>query len=712
MNRPTLDATLDATLASDASPFHAGEQALQAENGKREMMERFGRKVIRPYMPDQHRAFFAQLPFLAVGAVDADGWPWATLLPGAPGFAQSPDPQNLDIALNAPASDPVRKALRPGAPLGILGIELETRRRNRLNGRVTSLEPGQMRLRVDQSFGNCPQYIQHRDVEFLRAPEDTSPSSASAIFQKFDAEARRRIASADVFFVASAIPARDNPVNEGVDVSHRGGRPGFIKVEGNTLLIPDFPGNNHFNTFGNFLLNPKAGLVFPDFETGTMLTLTGHTELLAKDDPALQGFRGAERGWRFTLSHGLWLRNALPFRAKRGAASPNSLLADTWGEVAQRTALETRRNSWRSFRVARMQQESSVIRSFYLEPADGAPVLPFQAGQFLTLRASSSQGVLTRSYTISSDPGEAFYRISVKREEHGAMSRLLHDEIIPGAMLEVKSPRGDFFIDAAETRPAVLLAGGVGITPMISMANHVLREGLRTRHLRPLTVLHATKNSAQRAFADDFRALQQTSEGQIRYYSIASAPKADEQPGTDYNGTGRITADTLRQVLALDDYDFFLCGPAPFMQGVYDSLRDLGVADVRIFAEGFGPASLTRRLDETAQPTDQDVPAADEADAALVTFAKTDGATSNRSSTEHSWSPADGTLLELAEAHGHSPAFSCRTGSCGSCATRLRHGAVSYRKTPTAAHEADEVLLCCARPARLAKGSAPLELDL
>jgi ferredoxin-NADP reductase/predicted pyridoxine 5'-phosphate oxidase superfamily flavin-nucleotide-binding protein len=704
---PALPAQLD--NSHSPSPFHSGEQQLQSENGSREMMEQFGRRVIRPYMPDQHRTFFAQLPFVVVGAVDEQGWPWASLFPGTPGFAQSPDNRHLDIALNAAPADPVRRALQPQAPVGLLGIELHSRRRNRMNGRISALEDGQVQLRVDQSFGNCPQYIQHRDITFARDAADSAPAQASDQFSQFDAQARRMIAAADVFFVASAVEARGNPTVEGVDVSHRGGRPGFVQVDGNSLIIPDFPGNNHFNTFGNFLLNPKAGLVFPDFETGTLLMLTGRTELLSKEAPEIRGFHGADRGWRFTLDHGLWLRDALPFRAKLGAFSPNSLMADTWADRAARTKEEARRNTWRRFRLARVAQESSVIRSFYLEPADGAPLLPFEAGQFLTLRARSKtpptdQGaakVLSRTYTVSSAPGERYYRISVKREDQGAMSRLLHDQMTPGDILEVKAPRGAFYIDPAETRPAVLLAGGVGITPMIAMASHVLREGLRTRHLRPLTVLHASRDSAQRAFADEFRTLQQASDGKIRYLSIVGTATTGGQPGVDYNGTGHITEDTLRQVLALDDYDFFLCGPPPFMQAQYDNLRRLGVQDARIYAESFGPAALSRTPDTAADLPLADHPAADEAETANVGFASL--------GTETDWSQKDGTLLELAEAQGLTPEFSCRSGSCGSCATRIIQGAVSYRNAPEVSVGPDQALLCCARPA---KGGAPLKLDL
>ena len=357
------------------SPFHPGEQELQRRTGKREAMETFGRRVIRPYMPDQHREFFAQLPFLVVGAVDDHGNPWASLLPGLPGFAHTPDDRHLDVALNTTQGDPVRKSLHNGAPLGVLGIELHSRRRNRMNGRVSALTDSAVTIAVDQSFGNCPQYIHDRTVDFIRAPNVPATAPPEHLTGLDDA-ARALIARAETFFVSSHVPATDNPETQGVDVSHRGGQPGFVRVEGDTLTIPDFPGNYHFNTLGNFLINPRAGLVFADFETGELLHLTGHVELLDPEDPAIAGFKGAERGWRFTTDQGIRRPDALPFRGRGGAASPNSRLTGTWEEAAAHARLSEQRNTWRSWRVEAIQAESSTIRSFRLIPADGQPLPP------------------------------------------------------------------------------------------------------------------------------------------------------------------------------------------------------------------------------------------------------------------------------------------------------------------------------------------------
>lgn len=680
-----------------ASPFHAGEQEIQSRVGKRENMEDFGRRMIRSFMPDQHREFYAQLPFLVVGSVDRAGWPWASIVPGRPGFLASPDAETLQVSASAIPGDPLEGTIAAGTPLGLLGIEVPTRRRNRMNGRVAEAGASGFTVSVDQAFGNCPQYIQTRTIEFIREPGTGTPQLDR--FQTLDDKARALIETADTFFVSSYVQATDTPVSEGVDVSHRGGRPGFVKVDGDTLTIPDYAGNNHYNTLGNFLINPRAGLTFVDFSTGDLLMLSGTVELLWEDAPEIRAFAGAERGWRFTLDHGICLKDALPFRVEFGEASPSNLATGNWAEAEATLAAEAQRDAWRPYRIARIEEESSVIRSFYLEPADGGALLPFEAGQFLTLRTTPKEGPrpALRTYTVSSAPGDPHYRISVKLERGGRVSRHLHEELHVGDVVEAKAPRGQFFVDAAETRPAVLIGAGVGITPMIAMARHAFKEGKRTRNFRKLTVIHAAQTTGQRAFEAEFRDLETASNGAIRYLSFVSHPANGEQVGVHFDGTGRITADTLRQALPLDDYDFHLCGPGSFMQALYDILRGLGVHDARIFAEAFGPATLDRQTDLPG--TVAETP--EEAENAVVRF--------SRSGFEQHWSSGDGSLLETAEAHGLTPEFGCRNGSCGSCAVKLTAGAVTYRTSPTADHSEEEVLLCCAVPA---KGSDVVEIDL
>ena len=683
----------------DTSPFHSGEQELQARLGYKERQEAVGKRILRPYMPDQHREFFASLPFLVVGSVDDTGAPWASMIFGEAGFFASPTDRSVDMAATSLAGDPLAQNLIPGAPISVVGIELATRRRNRINMTVGNVGPAGIHADVDMSFGNCPQYIQTRHTDFVRDPKAAFKAEKST-FQTIDAETAAFIKKADTFFVASHNNVHDQHDTGGVDVNHRGGLPGFVKVEGNVLTIPDYMGNFAFNTLGNFMLNPKAGLMFVDFETGNILQMTGTTEILWDATPEVAAFRGAERAWRFTLEHGQILRGASPIRSAFGDRSPNAKLTGTWDEAATILAAEAKRDVWRPYRVVRVQDESATIRSFYLEPSDEDGLLDFKPGQFLTIRAipAGSPKPLIRTYTLSSAPSDRQYRISVKKD--GIVSDHLHSALLAGAEIEAKAPRGAFVLDTSETRPALLIAGGVGITPMISMARNATTDGVRARHVRPLTVFHSAKTTADRAFATELQSLQTATNAAIRYFSIISQPGDNEQVNRDFHFAGHLTRELLQGNLALDDYDVYICGPAGFMQSAYDIVRSFGIADARIFSESFGPSALLRKADRSNAVTRPDT-TRPEADDAIVVFSK--------AKFEQPWMDSDGTLLDLAEAHGLSPIYACRNGVCGSCATKLTAGKVAYRSDPVFTPEADEVLICCAVPA---EGSDLVEIDL
>ena len=683
-----------------SSPFHKGEQAIQSRLGVRERMERFGSRVIRDFMPEQHREFYKQLPFIFVGHADNEGWPWASILFNQPGFIHSDKPETLTLNTQPVEGDPLAESLQKDIRLGLLGIELPTRRRNRLAAHVTGHSDTAIHLDIDQAFGNCPQYIQTRELEMLDPRKLPKPEVKD--IKIFDTQAKDLIANSDTFFVASYVGKNlnneEDQASEGADVSHRGGQAGFIRVDNDTTLtIPDYLGNNHFNTFGNFEENSKAGLLFIDFETGHILTLTGTVELLW-DSPETKHFEGAERLWKFHIDHGRWIQNGLPLRWKLNEFSPNSLLTGTWDQAEKLAQAEASKDQWLPYTVTKVADESSVIRSFYLA-AQGHQAPKFIPGQFLTVKASLNNEEmngqeLIRNYTLSGAPADEHYRISVKRETaidpshaDGVFSNYLHAHLNVGDTLYAKAPRGDFSFDATEAKPAVLLAGGVGITPMISMARHALNEAIRTRSARAVTFIGAARDHQQRAFFDEFNALSQASSGQVRaFWSLGEVAK-NLQPGIDYHHTGRLSAELLQAILPLDDYEFYLCGPSGFMQASYDLLRRLGINDGRIYAEEFGPASLKRDADQATQIFTPE-PTASEA---IIEF--TDA------NVEQAWSKEDGNLLDFAEAHGFSPEFGCRSGQCGACKTTLISGKVAYQTEHPATVNEDEVLLCCAVPA-------------
>ncbi len=316
-------------MSDDSSPFHAGEQAIQELEGVRDRIEQVGRKIIRDHMPLQHQEFYQALPFLVAAALDRGARPWATILSGAPGFAVAHDSKTLEVrALPAPG-DPLTESFNPGEPVGLLGIELETRRRNRVNGTVARRDAEGFTIAVSQTFGNCPQYIQARHLVRLK---ERSAGATLREGPRASSRAQDLIASADTFFIASAsAEPRGRLMSDGLDVSHRGGKPGFVRIEEeasqSVLTFPDFRGNFQFNTLGNLLVNPLAAVLFVDFTTGTLLSLTGRAEIVWTGSE-LERFEGAERLVRFQVEEGRLLERALPLDWSP-AVTPSPHLART-----------------------------------------------------------------------------------------------------------------------------------------------------------------------------------------------------------------------------------------------------------------------------------------------------------------------------------------------------------------------------------------------
>jgi predicted pyridoxine 5'-phosphate oxidase superfamily flavin-nucleotide-binding protein len=270
----------------DRRPWHAGEDEARRRAGVQDIPP-----AIRPFMIDQLRAFFSRLPLVFVAGLDAAGKPAASLLRGLPGFVSTPAPDRLDISAAFPAGDEI--SARPGAPLGLIGVDFMARRRNRANGRLLAAERGRLSLAVTEAFGNCPKYISARHlIETDATAGDWTPLRA------LDAPARALIARADTFFIASRGP-------DGVDMSHRGGPPGFVEFSGDGgLKIPDYRGNSYFNTFGNLLVDPAAALLFVDFPGGAALHLAG----------AARVSFGEDRFWTFHPERARLLRGS-PFSA-------------------------------------------------------------------------------------------------------------------------------------------------------------------------------------------------------------------------------------------------------------------------------------------------------------------------------------------------------------------------------------------------------------
>jgi len=539
------------------SPFHPGEKEVQERLGVRDI-EDWARKVVRPFMPDQQRDFHRSLPFIIAAALDDQGWPWATLLTGPEGFITSPDDRTLVMHGLNPELGPLEDRLRTGAHIGLLGIELATRRRNRINGRVREHAQDSLTFEVDQAFGNCPQYIRER--EWIRI--DDPPVATADTYHRLTPEQCDWIASADTFFIASGYLGDRESSIHGMDVSHRGGEPGFVQVIDDTRIrFPDFAGNNHFNTLGNIVRNPRVGFLFIDFPTGSLLQLSGRASI-DWDSEEVARNPGARRMIGFEIDQVCERTAAVPLR---------------WEACA---------NFVRSLRLVEKIAESSEITSFVFEARDGAPLPSFDAGQHLPIELDvpGNDGAVRRTYSLSGPPSTARYRISVKRESMGIASRHLHDELEVGAMVDARAPAGEDLMLPCVQCPIALVSAGVGITPMLSLLHALAEEDGE----RPVWFIHGARDSAHHAFAKEARGLA-AGRKNIQLHLSYSRPEPGDRLGVDFNNAGRVNGQLVTQIVNALDAHYMLCGPIGFMAGIQSALERSGVTADRIHLESFGP---------------------------------------------------------------------------------------------------------------------------
>lgn len=542
------------------SPFHEGEQLAQQKAGAGDVAKWAG-GFIRDHLPDQHRAFHSALPFLVVSSADLAGRNWVTLLEGAPGFIRSPDSNSLKLDPVLDAQDPLYRSLISGTDIGALGIDLSNRRRNRFSGRFrreTSLgeEPERgYTIDINQTFGNCPQYIHERSLKRLNShtPAPAQVSSALTL------EQIARIRLADTVFLGSGHHSGSHLPARGFDASHRGGVPGFIHVSGtNRLTLPDYAGNNFFNTIGNLMGDPRIGLVFVDFETGGLLHLTGRATI----------------DWQAHGAHDPDAQRLIHVDIEEVIDRPNALSL-RWHRSTSRLRL----------RVGKIVEEARGIRSLYLQSADGHPLPRFAAGQHLPIELviPDRDGPVKRSYSLSGDPTADTYRLTIKREHKGLVSGFIHDDLDLGSTLEASPPSGDFTLPPGDT-PLVLVSAGVGLTPMVSMLHSAAKQTPR----RPIWFVHGTQNSATHALAAEVEArIAALKNGHLHLFY--SAPKSIDMMEPGRLEPGWITAGDLLGLGAGPAADYMLCGPAAFMSEIQRGLESAGIPSQRIHTESFGP---------------------------------------------------------------------------------------------------------------------------
>jgi ferredoxin-NADP reductase/MOSC domain-containing protein YiiM len=344
--------------------------------------------------------------------------------------------------------------------------------------------------------------------------------------------------------------------------------------------------------------------------------------------------------------------------------------------------------AWRGFRplrVARKVRESSDVISLGLEATDGQPIAAALPGQFVVLKwGPASAPALMRSYSLSGEPGAAYYRVSVKREDHGAASAYVSDAVQVGDIVQASAARGSFTLQPGDA-PVVLLSAGIGVTPVLAML-HALAAEASTREI---WWLYGTRNGREHPFAEEARGLLKALAHRHSHICYSSPDSAD-RPNVDFDAAGRLDMRVLQELNLPRDGDFYICGPSTFMSDLSAGLTGLGVAPGRIHTEMFGAGPSITPGVAAAPRRSPHLPAGAPGSGPMVSFA--------RSGLNVRWGSSFQSLLELAEACDVPVRWACRTGVCHTCETGLVAGKIGYRPDPIDAPADGNLLICCSQP--------------
>jgi ferredoxin-NADP reductase len=361
---------------------------------------------------------------------------------------------------------------------------------------------------------------------------------------------------------------------------------------------------------------------------------------------------------------------------------------------AERAKKELSWTGLRKFTIERKVMEANDICSFYLKPHDHKPLPPFRPGQYLTfqLRIPDQPKPVVRCYSLSDGPVNLDrYRVTIKRlppprdkpeAPPGLSSSYFHESLQEGDIVDVRAPNGHFHLDESTDKPVVLIGGGVGLTPMLSMLNTICETGSG----RETWFFYGVRHGGEHAFKEHLQEIDRNHPN-VHVVACYSEPREEDRKGVDYEAEGHVSVDLMKRMLGAPNYEFYICGPPPMMKIITEGLEEWGVPESAINYEAFGPATVKKK--PHPQPAQQaEAQAADEG--VEVEFA--------RSGKKVAWRPDDGAILDLAEANGVSLDFGCRAGNCGTCVTAVKEGDVTYLSEPGVPPEQGSCLSCIAVP--------------
>lgn len=347
-------------------------------------------------------------------------------------------------------------------------------------------------------------------------------------------------------------------------------------------------------------------------------------------------------------------------------------------------------NGCRKFAVARKVLECEDVWAYYLRPHDGKALPGFKPGQYLTFQLDipGREKPLVRCYSLSDSPDRAgHYRVTIKREKAppnrpelppGEASSYFSDQVKEGDILNVKAPTGHFFLDMGKMNPVVLIAGGVGVTPMLSMANAIASSGTK-REAWFFFGVRSGKDHIHKAELEQLAAQHEN----IHLHVCYSRPDAGDVKGRDFQHEGRVSVELFKQLLPSNNFEYFLCGNGAFMVSITEGLEEWGVPEKDVHFEAFGPATVKKKT--AIVPV-----VAAGAVMPQVTF--------SRSNKVVRWNPGSGNLLDFARAEGVKIDSGCCAGSCGSCLVAIKSGTVDYLKPPDVEPEHGACLTCVCQP--------------
>lgn len=615
------------------SPFHPGEQAVQNLANESDMAQRNGVVITDTILPGAI-PFITQQSMLVVTSVDTKGDIWTSVLMGRPGFISASDAHNLILDRDITVSnthDSFWKNIQHSPNIGLLVIELSTRRRFRINGTVEALSDTQVKIHVDEAYPNCPKYIQRRQPE-LDVSDFSDTHALPLQGRELQPEHIQLIESSDSMFVGSAVAEiSGDPTHYRADASHRGGNPGFIEIiKPNTLRIPDYRGNSLFNTLGNIQAYPKAGLVFIDFERGALLQVSGTANILWQQDDPNNKTGGTQRYWELDIT--AWQETALPERLSWQFFdySPHNPRHRKSGTADERLNLK----------VSKLEQKSDTITRYRLSAMAGGVLPAFEAGAHLPVSVTLPNGrPAERHYSILSSPHDnRFYDIAVQREDSGkGGSQYIHKQLKVNATLKAKAPVNAFPL-ATRGEHTILIAGGIGITPILSMLRILVED-------RASFEIHYTARTLDDlAFAKDVFEL---AGDRAHLYTSQENNSATELAME----SGRLKLEEVLHTPHRDTH-VYLCGPVKMIDAVREVGEKQGWQTNQIHFESFG-----------ASNSKDDTPIS-------VRLLKSSMVVQVQ---------AQQTILDaLLEAKVPVP-FDCKRGECGMCATPVLDGEIVHR---------------------------------